>query len=67
MTTTVSSTLSRLASWPVSTSPVTSLARSILVGRTERSIRPAGAIELPPESDAREPISVASEPSAPAR
>ncbi len=45
---------------------MTSLARSTLVGRTERSIRPAGAIELPPESDAREPTSVASEPSAPA-
>ena len=66
ITTTVSFTLSRLASWPVSTSPVTSLAWSTLTGRTERSIRPAGAMELPPESDAREPISVASDPSAPA-
>ncbi len=67
MTATVSSRLSRLASWPVSTRPVTSLARSTFVGRTARSINPAGAIELPPESEAREPISVASEPSAPAR
>ena len=51
-TATVSSRLSRFASSPVSTRPVTSLARSTFVGRTDRSISPAGAIELPPESDA---------------
>ena len=66
ITATVSSRLSRLASCPVSTRLVTSLARSTFVGRTERSINPAGAMEFPPESEGREPINVASAPSAPA-
>ncbi|MGH6781312.1 MAG: hypothetical protein ACREB5_04305, partial [Sphingomonadaceae bacterium] len=38
-----------------------------MVGRTETSIIDDGAIELPPESELCEPISVSSSPSAPAR
>ncbi len=58
---------SSVASSPVSTSPVTSLARSTLVGRFAGSIMAAGAMELPPESVACEPMSVSSSPRAPAR
>ena len=66
ITATVSSRLSRLASSPVSTRPVTSLG-AVDLGRPHRQVDHArGAIELPPESEAREPISVSSEPSAPA-
>jgi hypothetical protein len=51
---------------PVSTRPLASEARSILVGRFAGSISMAGAIELPPESEFCEPISVSSSPRAPA-
>jgi hypothetical protein len=46
---------------------VTSLGRSTFVGRNSALIIIAGAIELPPESEFCEPISVRIEPSAPAR
>jgi hypothetical protein len=67
ITATASCWPSRPTSWPVSTRPVTSLGRSILVGRTSGFIIMTGASELPPESEFREPISVSSEPKEPAR
>jgi hypothetical protein len=67
ITATASPWSSRPTSLPVSTRPVASDVRSTLVGLTCGTIRPAGAIELPPESEAREPIKVSSSPFAPAR
>ena len=50
---------------PTSTSPVTSLGRSTLVGRNSGSMYIAGAIELPPDSELREPIRSTTLPRAP--
>ena len=66
MTATASSCVSKPTKSPTSTRPVTSLGLSILVGRTEVSIKSAGDIELPPESELREPTKLNSDPSAPA-